>query len=59
MEEVMGQHPSGDIVELTLGGAMHGKTQPTASENSLSTELQTEGAEQADELVIWLARSYK
>ena len=57
MEEVMGQHPSGDIVELTLGGAMHGKSQPTASENSLSTE--TEGAEQADELVIWLARSYK
>jgi len=53
----MGQHPSGDIVELTLGGAMHGKTQPTASENSLSTE--TEGAEQAAELILWLGHSYK
>ena len=57
MEKVMGQHPSGDIVELTLGGAMHGKTQPTASENSLSTE--TEGAEQAAKLIIWLGHSYK
>ena len=55
----MGQHPSGDIVELTLGGTMHRKTQPTPSENSLSTELQTGGAEQAAELVIWLARSCK